>query len=181
MSREYDKDVYTCFVHIEKAYNRVLVKALGSVAEVRCWRPPVTGRQVTVFLLKSLCPCRGVKSQPFTFSVGLRQGCVLSPHLFIVYRNLIDSHSRVEDCVTVGSCRIIRLLFADDLVLLASSQQDLQHALDRFSAACDRAGMKISTKKTEELCLSRNQGSVRSKHGRPQKFFQGWATSTFCL
>jgi len=36
-------------------------------------------------------------------------------------------------------------LFADDLVLLAFSQQALQHALDRFSVACDQAGMKIST------------------------------------
>jgi len=33
-------------------------KALGSVAGVRCWRQPVTGRQVTVYLLRSLCPCR---------------------------------------------------------------------------------------------------------------------------
>ena len=37
-------------------------------------------------------------------------------------------------------------------MLLASSQQGLQHALDRFSAACDRTGMKITTKKTEVLC-----------------------------
>jgi len=36
-----------------------------------------------------------------------------------------------------------------------SSQQGLQHAFDRFSAACDQAGTKISTKKIEVLCLSR--------------------------
>ena len=35
-----------------------LWKALGSVAWVRCWRPPVTGRQVTIFLLRNLCPFR---------------------------------------------------------------------------------------------------------------------------
>jgi len=34
-----------------------------------------------------------------------------------------------------------------------SSQQGLQHAFDRFSAACDQAGTKISTKKIEALCL----------------------------
>jgi len=34
----------------------------------------------------------------------------------------------------VGSYRINRLLFADDLVLFASSQQCLQHAFNRFSA-----------------------------------------------
>ena len=59
------------------------------------------------------------------------------------------------DIKTVGSCRINRLLFADDSVLLASSQQDFQHARNLLSAACDQAGMKISTQ-NEELCLSRN-------------------------
>jgi len=34
----------------------------------------------------------------------------------------VDSHSRVEEGVIFVSCRINRLLFADDLVLLASSQ-----------------------------------------------------------
>ena len=102
----------------------------------------------------------GVKSQPSTVGVVLRQGCVLSPLVFIVHEldRPIDSHSRVDEGVTVGSCRINRLLFADDLVLLASSRQGLQHALDRFSTPCDRAGMKISTKETDVLCFSRNTG-----------------------
>jgi len=41
--------------------------------------------------------------------------------------------------------------FSDDLVLLASSEQDLQHAVDRILAACDQTEMKISTKTTETL------------------------------
>ena len=41
----------------------------------------------------------------------------------LIYMNWIDSHSRVDEGVTVGSCRINRLLFADELVLLASFQQ----------------------------------------------------------
>ena len=56
--------------------------------------------------------------------------------------NWIDSHSRVDEGVTVESCRTNRLLYADELVLLISSQQSLQHTLDRFSATCDRAGNK---------------------------------------
>jgi len=54
-----------------------------------------------------------------------RQGCMLSRLLFIVihYINWIYSHSQVDEDVTGGSCRISRLLFADNLVLLASSQQ----------------------------------------------------------
>jgi len=47
----------------------------------------VTGRHVTVFLLRSCVRVGGVKPQSFTVGVGLRQGCVLSQLIFIVYMN----------------------------------------------------------------------------------------------
>ncbi|KAI3357920.1 hypothetical protein L3Q82_016305 [Scortum barcoo] len=47
-----------------------------------------------------------------------------------------------------GNHRISSLLFADDVVLLASSSQDLQHVLERFAAKCEAAGMRISTSKS---------------------------------
>jgi len=37
-----------------------------------------------------------------------------------------------------------------------SSLQGLQHAVDRFSVACDQAGTKLNTKKFEVMCLSRH-------------------------
>ncbi|TWW54336.1 hypothetical protein D4764_06G0008300 [Takifugu flavidus] len=49
------------------------------------------------------------------------------------------------------------LLFADDVVLLASSAHDLQLSLDRFAAACEAAGMKISTSKSEAMVLNRKK------------------------
>ena len=55
----------------------------------------------------------------------------------------------------LGAAGSIHLLFADGLVLLSSSQKGLQHAFNRLSAACNQAGMKISTKKTVVLWLSR--------------------------
>ncbi|KAI3366826.1 hypothetical protein L3Q82_009240 [Scortum barcoo] len=36
----------------------------------------------------------------------------------------------------------------DDVVLLASSSQDLQHVLEQFAAECEAAGMRISTSKS---------------------------------
>jgi len=64
-------------------------------------------------------------------------------HLLTTSRK-IDSHSQVVESVTFVSCRINRLFFADDLVLLAFSHQSFQHALDRFSAVCGRARLKIN-------------------------------------
>ena len=46
-----------------------------------------------------------------------------------------------ESCggVKMGECTVQRLLFADDLELLDSTQNGLQHALDKFSDACSVA------------------------------------------
>jgi len=65
-----------------KHTTRFLVKSFG-----RCCRSTsvtgcqtVTGRQVTVFLLRSFCPCRR-SSQPFTIGFGHRQGCSVTTRL----------------------------------------------------------------------------------------------------
>ena len=68
----------------------------------------------------------------------------------------IDKCSQADECATIGNCKISRLLFADDLVLLSSRESDLQRALNSFAEACDTAGMKIRTAKTEVLHLLRN-------------------------
>ena len=70
--------------------------------------------------------------------------------------NWIDKCSQADKCATIGNCKISRLLFADDLVLLSSTESGLQRALNSFADACNNAGMKISKAKTEVLHLSRN-------------------------
>ena len=97
-----------------------------------------------------------MKIKPFIVSVGLRQGCILSFFLFVIYMNKIDRDSSSNSYATFGECNIWRPLFADDLALLSSNKIDLQYALNRFSDACLDAGMQISTAKTESMCLSRH-------------------------
>ena len=101
-------------------------------------------------------PVKGKQPTPFHAGVGLRQGCVLSPLLFIVYMNWIDNCSPADECATIGNCKSSRLLFADDMFPLSSTESGLQRALHNFADACNTAGMKISTAKTEVLHLSRN-------------------------
>ena len=63
--------------------------------------------------------------------------------------NWIDKCSLADECATIGDCKISSLLLADDLVLLSSTESGLQRALNSFADACNTAGMKISTTKTE--------------------------------
>ncbi|KAI3370957.1 hypothetical protein L3Q82_023511 [Scortum barcoo] len=55
----------------------------------------------------------------------------------------------------IGVCLTNRSTY--DVVLLASSGQDLQHVLERFAAECEAAGMRISTSKSEAMVLDRKR------------------------
>jgi len=70
------------------------VKSFGGVVGVQCWRVSLASRQVTVFLLRRCVRVDGVTSQPFSVGVGLRQWCVLSPLLFIVYIRVLHTAAR---------------------------------------------------------------------------------------
>ena len=65
-----------------------------------------------------------------------------------------------------GDLRIASLLFADDVVLLASSDRDLQHALERFAAECESVGMRVSTSKSEAMVLCRKTKDCPLRLGR---------------
>ena len=71
-SYEYVKDVCICFVGLGKLTNEFFVKSFEKCCGSSVMRPPVTVRQVNVFLLKVCVRVGGVKSQPFTVDVGLR-------------------------------------------------------------------------------------------------------------
>ncbi|TWW81814.1 hypothetical protein D4764_01G0016290 [Takifugu flavidus] len=54
-------------------------------------------------------------------------------------------------------CQSLVRIAGNDVVLLASSARDLQLSLDRFAAACEAAGMKISTSKSEAMVPNRKK------------------------
>ncbi|KAK3519394.1 hypothetical protein QTP70_027533 [Hemibagrus guttatus] len=84
-------------------------------------------------------------------------GCPLSPVLFIIFMDRISRRSQGLEGVRFGDHRISSLIFADDVVLLVSSGLDLQHALGRFAAECEAAGMRVSTSKSEAMVLAREK------------------------
>ena len=76
------------------------------------------------------------------------------PVLLIIFMDRISSCSQAVEGVKFGGLWIGSLLFADDVVMLASSNRDLQLSLGRFAAKCEAVGMRISTSKSEAMVLS---------------------------
>jgi len=67
----------------------------------------------------------------------------------------ISRLSRGKESVRFGDLRIASLLFADYVVLLATSDRDLQHALEQFAAKREAVRMRVSTSKSEAMVLCR--------------------------
>ena len=129
-----------------------------SVAGVLCRRSSVSGRHVISTLHRLLCPRRRSYSQLFTINIGLRKGCVMSPLLFTAY----VLHEWIGYAITRNLTEMALLeaarstFFYGQFDQIVSSRQGLQHILDKFSVACDQAGMKNGNGKTDVICLSTN-------------------------
>uniref|UniRef100_A0A8C6PHS8 Reverse transcriptase domain-containing protein n=1 Tax=Nothobranchius furzeri TaxID=105023 RepID=A0A8C6PHS8_NOTFU len=151
---EFAQPVYMCFVDLEKAFDRVPRGALwGVLREYGIPGPLIRAVRSLYDRCQSLVRIAGSKSGSFPVRVGLRQGCPLSPILFITFMDRISRRSQGVEGIRFGGLRIRSLLFADDVVLLASSKRDLQLSLERFAAECEAAGMRISSSKSETMVL----------------------------
>ncbi len=72
----------------------------------------------------------GHLSDSFTTDIGVRQGAVLSPLLFSLFlAGVVREWRRAGLGVRIGKRRVAGLLFADDIVLVASSMAELQRGL----------------------------------------------------
>src|SRR5689334_7452587 len=68
----------------------------------------------------------------FLVEMGLKQGCTLSPLLFLIFIEGFLSQ-KLRKCrvgLTTGTVSINHLLFADDLALCSGSRQEMQKLLD---------------------------------------------------
>ena len=65
-------------------------------------------------------------SEEFEVKIGLRQGSVLSPMLFIAVLDLISRKTVVKDARK-------KLLYADDLSLVANGKQELQETMEEWN------------------------------------------------
>jgi hypothetical protein len=74
----------------------------------------------------------GVTSAPFTTGMGLRQGSVSSPILYNLFVNeIVTLLKGTTEGVQLGDSTIQILLYADDMTLLADSEEDLQLLFDK--------------------------------------------------
>jgi hypothetical protein len=89
--------------------------------------------------------------------VGLRQGEVLSPILFSLFIEDLETNLQCtgNPGISLDQLSLFLLLFADDLVLLAETPDDLQESLDKLQEYCLKWGLSVNTSKTKTMVFCR--------------------------
>ena len=89
-------------------------------------------------------------SEEFEIKVGLHQGSILSPLLFAVVVDVVTEKARSG---------INEILYADDLVLIGETMDDLKEKFWKWKKALESKGLKINIRKTK-MMISGSEGEL---------------------
>ena len=86
-------------------------------------------------------------TETFHMRSGVKQGDNLSPTVFAMYLNDLAVEVKSLDCgIDFDGRQVSILLYADDIVLLASNKSSLQKQLDAIYYWCRKWRMEFNTK-----------------------------------
>ena len=144
------KNELNIMVDQEKAFDRVVRAELWKCLTERS----IFGEILRAVQSLYICSQAAVRTREgetdwFEVKCGFRQGCVLSPLLFIIFMDNIMKRANQEEN------SIEELMFADDLALIAEDQIRLQEMVSNLDQQCKNYGMRISRDKTEVMVTSR--------------------------
>ena len=92
----------------------------------------------------------------FKTTVGLGQGCLLSPTLFNFFLERIIALEEQDGKASTGGRNITNLRFADDIDALADEKQEQEALVESLDKTCTRYKMEISAEKTKLMTNSAN-------------------------
>ena len=132
-AREFQKNIYFCFIDYAKAFDCVdhnklwkIVKEMGIPEHLICLlRNLYAGQEATVRT------GRGTTDW-FQTGKGVHQGCILSPCLFNFYAEYILRNAGLDEAqagIKISGKNINNLRYADDTTLMAESKEELKSLL----------------------------------------------------
>ena len=150
---EKKKQLFFAFVDLEKAFDRV-------PREVVRWALRKLGvdewiiRTIMAMYRDSNSRIRinNTLGEKFGVNVGVHQGSVLSPLLFIIVLEAISSECRDRS--------LWELLYADDLAIIAESLEELENRYTQWKNGMESKGLRVNLQKTKVLISDANRGPI---------------------
>ena len=93
----------------------------------------------------------------FQIGKGVCQGCILSPCLFNLYAECIMQNARLDEAqagIKISKRNINNLRYADDITLMAESQEEIKSLLMKVKEESEKIGLKFNIQKTKIMASS---------------------------
>ena len=151
---QHQKALFHNFIDFKKAFDRVWHEGLWHV--LRGFGIEEGLVQVIQALYSSASSAvllNNDSGEHFRTTVGVRQGCLLSPVLFNLFLENImrETLQDFNSTISIGGRIINNLRFADDIDLMGGSNQELQDLTDRLTARSSAYGMEVSSEKSKVM------------------------------
>ena len=149
--------LYACFVDFKKAFDRVdhnfllyKLKKMGISDSIYGVLKDLYVNQGSKLSVRS----NGLLSNSFTSQIGVRQGDPLSPTLFNVFINDIVQYVENDCSPLLNGKNLHCLLYADDLVLLSTSKDGIQCAVNGLENYVKDWGIEVNVSKTKMMVFN---------------------------
>src|SRR6218665_2642870 len=163
---EKNKTSYNNFINFRQAIDSVWQQGLWQVLR-NYGIPEELVKLLEDMYSKSISAVRveGEVKEWFRVTVGVRQGCGLSPYLFNLILEAMMSFAlkSTEAGARVGGQTVNNLRFADDIDLFAEDDGQLQELTGEVHSSSQRFGLKINVEKTKTMTIGKQRKTVEIK------------------
>ena len=147
------KNVYFCFIDYDKGFDCVdhnklwkILKEMGIPDHLTClMRNLYASQEATVRTGHGT-------TDWFQIGKGVHQGCILSPCLFNLYAEYIIQNAGLDEAqvgIKTAGRNINNLRYADDITLIAESEERLKSLLMKVKEESEKVGLKLNIQKTK--------------------------------
>ena len=153
-TEEYNRPLCLAFVDYEKAFDSVETWAvLRSLQRCRIDYRYIQALQCLYENATMSVRIQDETTRPIQLQRGVRQGDVISPKLFTA---ALEDVFKLLDWnglgININGEYLTQLRFADDVVIMAESLDDLNNMLNDLSRVSQQVGLKMNMSKTKIMC-----------------------------
>ena len=157
-AREFQKNIYFCFIDNAKAFDCEdhsklwkILQEMGIPNHLTCILQNLYAGQEATFRT------RHGTTDWFQIGKGIHQGCILSPCLFKFYAEYITRNAKLDEAqagIKIGGRNINNLRYEDDTTLMADSKEELKSLLMKVKEESEKIGLKLNIQKTKIMASS---------------------------
>lgn len=153
---EFGKSFYGLFIDFSKAYDSIYREKIWHKMEsFGIPKKLIKLATLSVNDSKSKVKIENEYSSSFDIKTGVRQGDIISPTLFnIALEGALKELKKTDYGIKIGN-KISALAFADDVVLLSETREELQKMLEILKRETRTMGLKINDNKTKLVRFGR--------------------------